>query len=99
MAVVPADRRIDLRELREALGRHLVLASESELEGLFPDCSAGAIPPVGEAYGIRTFWDPSLGDMADVYFEGGDHRTLVHMDGPTFEALMRPALPLPHTLH
>lgn len=30
----------------------------------------------------------SLADAADVYFEGGDHRTLVHVSGADFRNLI-----------
>ena len=36
-----------------------------------------------------------LGDGADVYFEGGDKRTLVHMPGVTSGELMRRSRALP----
>ena len=94
VAVVAAQRRIDLAELSEAIGRDLWLASEPELLEHFSDCAMGAVPAVGEAYGIPTYWDESLGDKPDVYFEGGDHCTLVHMSGVNFSELMRSARPL-----
>ena len=94
LAVIPANCRLDLRELGAALQRDLWLASERELLELFADCAPGAVPPVGEGYGIPTVWDASLGHKPDVYFEGGDHRTLVHMSGPDFCELMRSAHPL-----
>lgn len=94
VAVVAAHRRIDVAELGEALGRDLWLAAEPELLELFADCAPGAVPAVGEAYGISTFWDETLADKPDVYFEGGDHCTLVHMSGADFSELMRSARPL-----
>jgi Ala-tRNA(Pro) deacylase len=98
MAVIPANHRLDLEEMGEYFADEMALASERNLEKLFPDCAPGAIPPVGDAYGIRTFWDTHLGDCRDVYFEGGDHRTLVHVNGADFATLMRGARPI-HHLH
>jgi Ala-tRNA(Pro) deacylase len=92
LAVIAANRRLDLPGIGEALRRDLRLASEPELPELFRDCAPGAVPPVGAAYGIPTVWDRGLGDKPDVYFEGGDHRTLVHMSGADFCELMRCAL-------
>lgn len=91
VAVIPADRQLDLRKVCEAMDRELALASERAVDGLFPDCEPGAVPPTGEAYGIATVWDASLGERHDVYFEGGDHRTLVHMSGRAFSGLMSAA--------
>ena len=97
MAVVPADHRVDLDALSRDLDEPVVVASERALDPLLPDCSPGAVPPLGDAYGLRMLWDPALGDRGDVYFEGGDHRTLVHLDGPYFAELMRGARMLPGT--
>jgi len=99
MAVLPASHHLDVADLGEALGEDLSLASESLLGNLFADCRAGAIPPVGEAYGIRTYWDEGLGRRADVWFEGGDHETLVHMNGADFGKLMGAAAALPESCH
>jgi Ala-tRNA(Pro) deacylase len=95
MAVIPASQRLDLEAMGEHLADDLALVAEDRLPQMFPDCAPGAIPPVGEAYGIRTMWDPHLGDWNDVWFEGGDHRTLVHMKGADFASLMRFARALP----
>lgn len=91
LAVTAADHRIDLREVGAVLRRELRLAGESALRTLFSDCAYGAVPPVGAAYGIPTVWDARLGEQPEVYFEGGDHRTLVHMSGADFCELMRSA--------
>ena len=47
MAVLPADRLLDLKHLRSTLVlAHLRLATEEELALLFPDCELGAMPPL-----------------------------------------------------
>lgn len=99
LAVIGADHRLDVSELSAALQRELWLASEPELSMLFPDCAPGAVPPVGAAYGIPTVWDASLAEKPEVFFEAGDHRTLVHMSGTDFCELMQPARPLPWRYH
>lgn len=99
VAVVPADSKVDLGMLAEVLGRELRVAPERALNGLFFDCAPGAVPAVGVAYGIPTVWDERLGDRADVYFEGGDHQTLVHVSGAAFKRLMRRAQPWTKYFH
>jgi Ala-tRNA(Pro) deacylase len=99
LAVVPADRRVDLAALGRDLGDDVTLANEGVLDTLLPDCAHGAVPAVGAAFGLETLWDPALGERGDVYFEAGDHRTLVHMSGPFFAELMRTAHPLPAARH
>lgn len=87
-AVVPASSRVDLGELHRQMRRNLGLATESELQGLFDDCELGAIPPVGMAYGIETIVDDSLAEQPEIFFEGGDHESLVRVSGEGFEQLM-----------
>jgi len=99
LAVFSADHYLDLEKFGVMLGRPLELASGRELRLLFPDCLPGAVPPVGQAYGIPTVWDDRLGALSDVWFEGGDHRTLVHMSGADFSELMRSARPLRRYIH
>lgn len=92
MAVVPASVRIDLRSLREQTHRELELASEAEIDSLFADCEAGAMPPVGAPYRIPTVYEDSLGGLRDVYFEAGDHEDVVHMRADDFLKLLDGAL-------
>ena len=89
IAILPASHRIDLRAVERRLGRKLELATEAELGTLFFDCETGAVPPLGRAYGIPTLVDDSLLHARDVYFEAGDHKDLVHMDGASFLGLLR----------
>jgi Ala-tRNA(Pro) deacylase len=55
---------------------------------LFPDCREGAIPPLGPAYGLRTVVDDDLEAQQEVYFEAGDHESLVHMTASQFLSLL-----------
>lgn len=91
VAVLPASRRVELREVRASNGPYLRLASETKLKYLFKDCEPGAVPPLGAAYGIETIWDDSLMEQPDTYFEAGDHETLVHMKTRDFIGLMKGA--------
>lgn len=88
MAVLPATHRVDLGALRRQLDRKLGLATDRELADLFQDCEPGALPPLGEAYGIETIVDESLIGSPDIYFEAGDRVTLVHVTGKDFLLLM-----------
>lgn len=88
MAVIPASHRVEMGSLERQLGRRMLLATEDELRDVFTDCARGAVPPLGQAYGIDVLWDDSLSECRDVYFEAGDHTDLVHMSGRDFCALM-----------
>lgn len=88
MVVVPANHWVEVEHLRKELNRDLHLASEDELAKLFSDCEAGAVPPLGPAYGVETFLDQELTSLANVYFEAGDHERLVHTTGEDFRKLL-----------
>src|SRR6478609_3397651 len=87
LAILPASHQIRLDALRTQLGLDVDLAAEYEIEELFDDCVPGAIPPVGECYGLDTVVDDSIEEQPEVYLEGGDHATLVHMTHAQFASL------------
>jgi Ala-tRNA(Pro) deacylase len=87
LAILPASHHIRLEDLRMQLGLNVDLAAEYEIEELFDDCMPGAIPPVGECYGLDTVVDDSIEEQPEVYLEGGDHATLVHMSHAQFASL------------
>lgn len=90
MAVVPGDRRVMLGELSRMLGRnHLRLVDESRIARMFEGCDAGAMPPVGMAWGMETVVDETLEAMDCVYMEGGDHERLLQLSHDQFHELMR----------
>jgi Ala-tRNA(Pro) deacylase len=91
LAVLPASRQVSFDYLEKWLGREVQLADEPEFQPLFADCTLGAIPPIGDAFGLETVLDDSLLTDADVYFEGGDHRTLVHVAASDWRRLMKDA--------
>ncbi len=88
VAVVPASRHLELDEVGGLLQQPVGLATEDEIASLFPDCEPGAVPPIAAAYGIGAVVDESLEAQPEIYFEGGDHRTLVHVSGAQFHKLM-----------
>jgi Ala-tRNA(Pro) deacylase len=89
LAVLPASQRISREGLKAELGESFDLASEKELDQLFGDCAPGAIPPIGECYGLDALLEQSICDRADVYFEAGDHATLVHVSQTQFAKLTK----------
>jgi Ala-tRNA(Pro) deacylase len=88
LAIVPASRQVRLEEVGRWLEQPVTLASEEEASALFPDCEPGAVPPIPSAYGLAAVVDSSLEGHEDIYFEGGDHRALLHVTGAQFHRLM-----------
>lgn len=93
LAVLPADRRIDLERLRADLGEEqLGLATEWEMERVFSDCERGAMPPFGSLYQVPTVVDESLSEDDEIVFEGRDHEEAIQMKYRDYAALEHPRM-------
>jgi Ala-tRNA(Pro) deacylase len=91
LAVLPASSHIQFGRLRKQLGADMDMASEEQIETLFLDCEPGAVPALGAAYGLKVIVDDSLANEPEIYLEGGDHASLVHISGSTFQKLLADA--------
>ena len=93
MVVVPASRLVDFQEVRLTLGlTHARLATEAEVGQLFPDCELGAMPPLGNLYGMPVYLDSSLAEEPAIAFNGGTHRDVVHMHTDEYRTLVHPVV-------
>jgi Ala-tRNA(Pro) deacylase len=93
MAVLPANRKIVLQDLREVTGSDQVkFASEEEFKKKFPDCETGAMPPFGNLYGMAVYAAASLGENEQIAFNAGSHTELIKLAYKDFERLVKPKL-------
>ena len=99
MALIPANQHVKIRDLNKCINRHMGLATEEEIYKLFADCEMGAIPPVGDAYGMQTVVDNHLHDSNNVYIEAGNHTDLLHLSGRSFKKLIANAPHAPICVH
>ncbi|MGF1642704.1 MAG: aminoacyl-tRNA deacylase [Thiotrichales bacterium] len=90
LAVLPSDERLSVARVNAALGRSCGLASEDDLIEAFEDCAYGAVPALGVVYGIPTLLDRRLTGLESIYFEAGDHKSLIEIGGAEFERLSEP---------
>ena len=88
VAVLPASGHIQFGQLCKQLGAEVDMASEEQIESIFHDCEPGAVPALGDAYGLKVIVDDSLASEPEIYLEGGDHASLVHVSGRAFQELM-----------
>jgi Ala-tRNA(Pro) deacylase len=84
LAVLPASHHINLTDLKRQYGDDVAFASETEAAELFDDCACGAIPAIGECYGLDTVVDSGLESQPDIFFEAGDHATVVRISRDDF---------------
>ena len=93
MAVLPANRKIVLQDLREVTGSDQVkVASEEEFKARFPDCETGAMPPFGNLYGMEVYVAAGLADNNEIAFNAGSHTEVIKMAYSDFERLVRPKI-------
>jgi Ala-tRNA(Pro) deacylase len=91
MAVLPASHRLVMSELRGAVeARDVRLVPETELEKIFPGCDLGAIPPLGDLYGMDVWVDRTIADQPEIVFNAGTHRDAVRMQYGDFARLAKP---------
>jgi Ala-tRNA(Pro) deacylase len=91
MAVLPANRKIVLQDLREVTGSEEVkFASEGEFKQRFPECETGAMPPFGNLYGMEVYLAESLTENDQIAFNAGSHTEVIKMSFRDFERLVQP---------
>ena len=91
MAVVPANQRVMLDDLRELTETEDVrLALESEFKDQFPDCDPGAMPPFGNLYDMSVYVAPELAEESEIAFNAGSHVEIIKMAYRDFERLVSP---------
>ncbi|MBU6462197.1 MAG: YbaK/EbsC family protein [Bradyrhizobium sp.] len=88
LAVIPASCHIQFGDLRRQLGTDVAMATEDQIETLFRDCEPGAVPALGAAYGLKVIVDEGLAKEPEIYLEGGDRASLVHLSGAVFAKLL-----------
>lgn len=81
LAVLPANRRVDLDLVREVLGdEHVTLASEQEIERDFPEFELGALPPLPSMMHVPVVIDPTVFAHRRITFAAGTQREAVRTD-------------------
>ena len=78
--ILPASRRVTLDRVRQLLGANEVrLATEQELQQLFPDCELGAIPALRHWRGVDVLMDGNLVGAGNIIILGGTHQDAIRM--------------------
>lgn len=91
MAVLPANKKVILQDLRDLTGSERVkFVSEMEFQKRFPDCEIGAMPPFGNLYGMEVFVAESLAGNDEIAFNAGTHTEIIKMAFADFERLVEP---------
>jgi Ala-tRNA(Pro) deacylase len=79
MIVLPADRKLNSKLARKALGiKSLRFGSREEVEQL-TGLTPGSIPPFGSLFGLTTYCDDALENQERINFNAGDHAISISM--------------------
>jgi Ala-tRNA(Pro) deacylase len=93
MAVVPANREVEMGLLRSAVNaRRVDLASVADFAHRFEGCQLGAMPPFGNLFGIDTYVDKDLAKEEYIAFNAGSHTDVIVLRFDDFRRLVRPKL-------
>ena len=93
MTALRADYRVNTQMIKRAFGSKQVhLAHEEDLESLFPDCQIGAMPPLGNLYGLPVMVDESLAEDEEIVFNACTHTRVIRMKFKDFKELVKPVI-------
>ena len=93
MLALPAPARVDLARAAAGLGaKEVRLARENEFAAAFPDCDVGAMPPLGNLYGVPTYVDRSLTEDQSIVFQAGTHTDTIRLAYKDYERLVKPVV-------
>jgi Ala-tRNA(Pro) deacylase len=93
MAVLPANRKVNLEDLQDVTGSDIVeMASEEEFTSLFPDCEVGAMPPFGNLYGMEVFVSAAFVNNDNIAFNAGTHSEVIKLAFSDFMRLVEPKI-------
>jgi Ala-tRNA(Pro) deacylase len=86
LLVVGALDHVDMRKARSLLKAHEVrLLTEEEVGQLAPGCDVGALPALGQLFGVPMYADYAVRDDAEISFNAGSHRFTVRVDRAHWE--------------
>lgn len=86
LLVVDALDHVDMRKARSLLGAHdMRLLTEEEVGQLAPGCDVGALPALGQLFGVPMYADYAVRDDAEISFNAGSHRFTVRVDRQDWE--------------
>lgn len=92
LAVLPGDRKLDSKKLREYLGvKELRFAKPEEVKEVM-GCEIGACYPFGEIAGVRMIVDPSLSENEIISFNPGVHNKSIKIGWEDYSKVTNPKI-------
>ena len=91
-AVVPADKEIDLKQFqRITLFKQVEMATAADIKRA-TGCDIGAVPPVGNLMGLKTWFDKRIIENEIVAFNAGSHTKSIKMRAKDLRQIVNPLI-------
>ncbi|MBI2661448.1 aspartate--tRNA ligase [Candidatus Woesearchaeota archaeon] len=91
-AVVPGNKELDVKKLQEkTLFKTLELADAKEVKKA-TDCNIGSVPPFGNLFGLKTYFDKGVLDNDIVAFNAGSHTRSIKMKAKDLARIVNPTI-------
>ena len=93
MCIVSANQEVDFNKIKKITGAKSVrLASEFEMQQLFPEEEVGAELPLGEMYGLKVYIDRIVPENDEIIFNAGTHTNMISIKYHDFLKLTKPVI-------
>lgn len=90
MCVLSSNHMINFDKLKKIANcQDIYLATEEEIQKLFPEFEIGAEPPFGELFGLEVFVDRAVSENEEIVFNAGTHTDAVKIKYSDFAHLTR----------
>lgn len=91
MAVLPANYRVDVKRIKEIMGaKKATIATEEEFRYLFKDSAIGAMPPMGNLYGMDVIMDKDMSNDTNIAFNACNHQEIIRMKFSDYKKVVHP---------
>lgn len=89
LALMPADRKVDLRKIKELEhSRKVSLASPEDVLAV-TGCEIGSAPPFGHRTPLKTYIDQTIFNNDTVNFNIGSHSQSIRMKGADLQLILK----------
>ena len=85
--ITALDKAVTTAVLEEIVGKALTKLSVKQANKIFFDCEPGAVPPLGERYGLQCLIDREILQAEQVFFSSGCLSSLIELSQCAFKAL------------
>ncbi len=91
LALVPGDKKVDIRKLGKITGNEIRFAKPSEVLEV-TGCEVGSVHPFGNLFNLKVYADPRILESKFINFNAGLHTHSIKMKSKDLIDLVKPEL-------